>query len=915
MKIVFVLADLIYYHKSWLSPKNQIFSNLLLFNNNILHKSGFCHKILNLIHSIRIDMPNKKNYTSPESEKLFKKVFQTLLSSEAEKQLSAAIEMRVIRNRTGYDNYLNFIKKSVSPHRFDRILEILDSPERDVRLEGVLLLRSIKVKKVKNRLVLLLEHDLDSYVRSAVVINIGLIGTQSDIPLISKYLDDDDHRVRANSVEALGMINDACIIDYIKPFLADPNNRVKANAVKLMYRFNKMELVYPALKNMINSDSNETYASALYLLREIDTLRSIEIMFSPDEENLVLDSEQKLDLLQNVESREKIDKSIKQYEMDKANLDKEVERYLNEDGSVPGYIFESYLEVCTKLSGLKVHRVYLPTLSGMLEKQLEIEKLNTALEKSHEQLSLAKSSLEAVNTELEKEVERQTGQIKTDSEYRESILRSLNSGLLVIDHNYRIKELNPAGREITFLTENVKNEFVDKFFPIAKFKPYFENLFNKKIINQRVEISFLDAKRKNIDIGLSVGPLKSNDNKILGAIAVFQNITHIKELEKRLAQAEKMKTIGVLTSSISHDFNNLLMGIIGFSSVLLSDFKENPEATEGLEVIHESALQAKEIVKQLLSISRDNPPLKQSVNIEELVTSSMSVIKLSIPQRIEIQTDFSEKCSSISADPNQLKQVIINLVINAKDSILDEGVIKIRTYKENIMPHETIKGTPSEFTGDFSVLEISDTGTGIPDEVKDNIFDPFFSTKPSGHGTGLGCTIIYNIIRKHGGFVDFDTIKGSGTTFKLHIPIIKDVVKGTESNVSGSVLNLSGKKVLVVEDELVTGKYLSRIIKRLGAECTLLNSGLDVFNTSDVSSYDLIIMDVMLSDMDGITCLENLGEEIEISDMPILFMSGHTAGQGLAESYSSQNSFFINKPFTYDNLIGALQKLRIIDKR
>jgi CheY-like chemotaxis protein len=216
-------------------------------------------------------------------------------------------------------------------------------------------------------------------------------------------------------------------------------------------------------------------------------------------------------------------------------------------------------------------------------------------------------------------------------------------------------------------------------------------------------------------------------------------------------------------------------------------------------------------------------------------------------------------------------------------------------------------------------LEIEDTGTGISDEVKNNIFDPFFSTKPSGQGTGLGCTIIYNIARNHGGFVDFSTFKGQGTIFRIFLPASNEItgsapaqtdLKAVEDHIKSG---LKGQKVLIVEDEAVTGKYLLRILQRLGAECKLLSTGKSVLKDENRGEYDLIVMDLMLTDMDGVTCLENLEEELGMKT-PVLFISGHTAGQGLAESYESSDSRFLNKPFTYEGLLESLGKFRFLNR-
>jgi PAS domain S-box-containing protein len=827
--------------------------------------------------------------------------------------------MRSLRNTLGYKNYLDFISQFVKPDIYDKIFPLLFSDIRDVRLEAVLLLRKTKDKKVKKELLRVMKNDLDSFVRSAVVINIGLMADKNDIPRISEYLSDPDHRVRANAVEALGTINDAGLVDYITPFLNDENNRVKANTVKLMYRFNRMDLVYPALKDMINSNKKDVYASALYLLKEIDTLRSLELVLSEESRTFPLKPEQKLDLLHNVESRERIDLEIQKEKAELNNLNIEIEKSLDEKGMISKELFDSYVRAGTSLSALKVHRVYLPSLSVSLEKQLEIEKLNEKLEESYTKLRAAKEAMEEVNKKLEIEVLRQTGEIKENAEYKESIVHSLNSGLIVIDKNYKIKEINPAALAIMGLSDDVKGLSLEEVFPLSKFKKYFDSLFYESLLNQRVELSFLKEHQKNVIIGLSVGPLKSEKGRIQGAIAVFQDITRIKELEKRLAQAEKMKTIGVLTSSISHDFNNLLMGIIGFSSVLLNDCKNDPDLSEALSIIHDSALQAKEIVKQLLAISRDNPPVKSRVSIKEVIESAMSVIKLSIPERISVVTQFEGDSVYISADPNQLKQVIINLVINARDAIPDTGRITIRTYKKTLSLEQEVLVSHPELTGDFSVLEIEDTGTGISDEVKNNIFDPFFSTKPSGQGTGLGCTIIYNIARNHGGFVDFSTFKGQGTIFRIFLPASNEItgsapaqtdLKAVEDHIKSG---LKGQKVLIVEDEAVTGKYLLRILQRLGAECKLLSTGKSVLKDENRGEYDLIVMDLMLTDMDGVTCLENLEEELGMKT-PVLFISGHTAGQGLAESYESSDSRFLNKPFTYEGLLESLGKFRFLNR-
>jgi two-component system cell cycle sensor histidine kinase/response regulator CckA len=239
-----------------------------------------------------------------------------------------------------------------------------------------------------------------------------------------------------------------------------------------------------------------------------------------------------------------------------------------------------------------------------------------------------------------------------------------------------------------------------------------------------------------------------------------------------MLHAQKMESIGVLAGGIAHDFSNILQVIMGYSEILITTDDLNPKQFEHAKKVNDAALQGRKIIQQLLTFSRKNNIELTEIDLNDHMTELNSLLVRLITPLIKCNLDLSKDIHKICVDLTQFNQVMMNLVVNAKESLDDKGTITIKTYNHDI---ET-NGVPKilNLTGPYVVVEVSDTGCGIPEDIRYKIFDPFFTTKEMGDkkGTGLGLSVISNIMKLHKGFIDCTSKVGEGTTFRLYFPSI-----------------------------------------------------------------------------------------------------------------------------------------------
>lgn len=393
------------------------------------------------------------------------------------------------------------------------------------------------------------------------------------------------------------------------------------------------------------------------------------------------------------------------------------------------------------------------------------------------------------------------------------------------------------------------------------------------------------------------------------------DISDFKELESQLIQSQKMQAIGQLAGGIAHDFNNLLTAMIGYSDLLLSRYSPSDPSFNDVMQIKQNANRASNLTKQLLAFSRQQTLQAKIIDITEVLAEISLLLQRLIGPQITLQVNYCKNPVPIKVDEMQIEQVLINLAVNARDAMNHEGTLSIHT--SNFEVNEEMKihdiTLPKGF---YLLLEIIDTGKGIPEEYADRIFDPFFSTKEKGQGTGLGLATVYGIIKQTGGFITFDSVVGKGTNFKIFFPGYKGITiqnKNSETQEAKQYLqDLTGNgTILLVEDEDPVRSFSARALREKGYKIIEASSGEEAIKIlkETQENIDLIITDVIMPKMDGVELVTTIRNNLNNNNIKVIFISGYTEDKFKDILERDNITYFLPKPFTLKDLAAKVKKV------
>ncbi len=380
-------------------------------------------------------------------------------------------------------------------------------------------------------------------------------------------------------------------------------------------------------------------------------------------------------------------------------------------------------------------------------------------------------------------------------------------------------------------------------------------------------------------------------------------------LQEQLSQSQKLEPIGRLAGGVAHDFNNLLSVIMGYSDLLLMDQDHSQKTTRKLNTIKQACEKAKDLTTQLLMFSRKQTIQPKVVNWNTLIQESLSVYSRLIEESIEVKLDIGESIPLISADPQQLDQIIANLLVNARDAIQQVNNLD---HKPVISISMTRTGfsQPSlecQFSQDYVCLRVEDNGIGMDEEVKERIFEPFYSTKSSSKGTGLGLATVFGIVEQNKGFIEVESDIGRGTSFAIYWPATEQLPQPTEQNVTDNLYGL-GERIFVVEDELKIRQYFKEVLERFNYHVTLASSAEEMMELILAGNKpDLLITDVVLPGKSG----HQLAQEVKQlwADLPILYSSGYTDDVISQHGVIDPEVNLLNKPFASEKLLTLIRQL------
>ena len=414
---------------------------------------------------------------------------------------------------------------------------------------------------------------------------------------------------------------------------------------------------------------------------------------------------------------------------------------------------------------------------------------------------------------------------------------------------------------------------------------------------------------------LEAWPLKDKSGHVASFVHIVKDITERKRAEAdkeamqaQLRQSQKMEAIGELAGGVAHDFNNLLTGILGNIAIMRSSLPPADSLVENLNAAETAARQAADLTKGLLTFSRSAMVLPVSMNLTAALDATLALLKQSLPATMDIVRDYEQTTWNVLLDRSQLTQILLNLAVNARDAMKGKGTLTIRTRNVTI-DMAYVHELPYARTGEFVHLSVTDTGLGMSSEVMQHLFEPFYTTKPIGSGTGLGLSVVYGAVKQAGGWITAVSTEGVGATFDIHFPrcLEEPMQSFTPSPLS---VNVCSGTVLVVEDEPIVRAVNQALLSRSGYTVLTARDGasaLSVLRDHPVG-IGLILLDMT---MPGMTSGEVV-QAIRALDptVPILLNSGYTSSDAVKQMLKEGSvQGFLGKPYDLDQLLEKVQRL------
>jgi two-component system cell cycle sensor histidine kinase/response regulator CckA len=492
---------------------------------------------------------------------------------------------------------------------------------------------------------------------------------------------------------------------------------------------------------------------------------------------------------------------------------------------------------------------------------------------------------------------------QSEERYRE-LFENARDMVFTLDFEGRFTAINRAGEGITgFRRAELLGRSMQELLGDDCFNP-----ITDEDGTSAYECEFVARDGRRVALEVASRPIRVGGEAV-GIQGVARDVSERRALEEQLRQAQKMEAVGQLAGGVAHDFNNLLTAISGYSEFALGRLDDSdPKLRSNITEIKRSAARASALTRQLLAFSRKQILQPRLLRPDELVGGLDDLLRRLIGTHIEVLTVSRPGLGLVRADPGQLEQVVVNLVVNARDAMPDGGRLTIETANVDLdeadaRAHDTVLGS-------YVMLAVHDTGSGIEGATLQRIFEPFFTTKEQGKGTGLGLATVYGIVQQSGGFVTVESEVGRGSTFCVHLPRHEAESASTEPEEKPAPGLAEGSEtVLLVEDESVVRSLIREILEDTGYNVLEAADGVDALAQADAhtGAIDLLLTDVVMPNMSG----RDLAERFRgvRPDTKILYTSGYTDGAIADEGVLAPGTEFIQKPFSFAELTNKVRSV------
>jgi PAS domain S-box-containing protein len=509
--------------------------------------------------------------------------------------------------------------------------------------------------------------------------------------------------------------------------------------------------------------------------------------------------------------------------------------------------------------------------------------------------------------------------LRESERFLEAVFSSIQDGVNIIDRDYNIIRVNRA-----------MEQAYPQAMPLAGKKCYAAYHGRDKVCEicpSRRTLETGQTAREVISETGSTGELfrhidlftfpliDTSSGQMEGVVEYVRDITQQKNSEEALRRSEetlrhsqKMEAVGRLAGGVAHDFNNILTAIIGCCELLMTKFAPGDPRLEDTEEILNAAERAASLTRQLLAFSRKQIFSPKVLNLNDLIVDLDKMLRRLISEDIELVTLPEAELGEVMADPGQIEQVIINLVVNARDAMEPGGVITIETHNV-ILDEEYTRKQEGLLPGDYVMLAVSDSGRGMDETARLRVFEPFFTTKELGKGTGLGLSTVHGIIKQSGGHISVYSEVGQGTTFKIYLPRLSQQPRTEAATPFSCAYDRGSETILLVEDEEIVRQVARRILEKNGYNVIEAGSGKEALAVSRQAAgpIHLMLSDVVMSGMSGVEATAQLREQWP--ELKVLFMSGHTENCIVHHGVLDPGVAFIQKPFRQEQLVRKVREV------
>jgi PAS domain S-box-containing protein len=476
--------------------------------------------------------------------------------------------------------------------------------------------------------------------------------------------------------------------------------------------------------------------------------------------------------------------------------------------------------------------------------------------------------------------------------------------LVVIAPGGQLKRINPAfGKILGYeVAELIGKRFIEFVHPDdeARTIGVFANVKSGLIVDD------FENRYRRRDDTYRVLSWRGTVDPLTGYVhAVARDITEQRATEAQLRHAQKMEAVGQLAGGIAHDFNNLMQAVLGNAELAILQATPLPAVLDHLYEIADAGQRAADLTKQLLTFSRRQPMHPVSIDLNVLLQRLMKLLHRLLPENIAVKVYASDGLATVSADPTQVEQVIINLCVNARDAMERGGVLSIET--DNVLiDQRDCELYPWAKPGRFMRLSVTDTGVGMTAEVRDRVFEPFFTTKSNQRGTGLGLATVYGIVQQHGGLIHVYSEVGHGTTFKIYLPADERAALHTDVRNAIDEAHLCGlETILVAEDEQLVRRPLIQLLERAGYRTLAAVNGLEAIRLlREHPTVDLVMLDVVMPELGGPQAWAQMQQMRP--DLHVIFTSGYADDR--YRELLPDNADLLEKPFRTMELLRVVRR-------